>query len=409
MDSHGTPVMQGVRILEVAEHTFVPAASALLAEWGAEVIKVEHVERGDAMRGLASSGIAVMGTTVHVLLEHSNRGKQSIGLDLTSDDGLAILHKLAATCDVFLTNKLPGVRTKLKVDVDDIRAANPNIIYVRGTGQGERGPDADKGSYDSLAYWSRAGIAMGMKRPEDDALPNPPAPAFGDSIGAMTIAGGIMGALFHRERTGEATTVDVSLLGTGLWSMGAALALSLQFGMPWAPPSKGSSFGNPLVGTYRTKDDRYVSLCCLQAAKYWAEACAAIGRPELATDERFADAALLTANAPAAIGILAEAFADRTGDEWRQALADFSGQWTMAQDTLEVVVDPQTVANGYVQDYETSEGTPFKLASPPVQFGGAPATPRRAPEFNEHGDTILTELGIDWDEIVDLKVRGVVA
>src|SRR5262249_45182008 len=133
-----TAVMQGVRILEVAEHTFVPAASALLADWGAEVIKIEHVERGDAMRGLASSGIAVVGGDVHVLLEHSNRGKQSLGLDLTTDEGLDILYRLAATCDVFLTNKLPSVRTKLKIDVDDIRAQNASIIYVRGTGQGER-------------------------------------------------------------------------------------------------------------------------------------------------------------------------------------------------------------------------------------------------------------------------------
>ncbi|HVN51341.1 MAG TPA: CoA transferase, partial [Acidimicrobiales bacterium] len=196
-----TAVMQGVRILEVAEHTFVPAASALLADWGAEVVKIEHVERGDAMRGLASSGIAVVGGDVHVLLEHSNRGKQSLGLDLTSPDGLDILHRLAATCDVFLTNKLPSVRTKLKIDVDDIRAHNPDIIYVRGTGQGEHGPDADKGSYDSLAYWSRTGIAMGLKQADATSLPPPPGPAFGDSIGAMTIAGGIMGALFHRERT----------------------------------------------------------------------------------------------------------------------------------------------------------------------------------------------------------------
>src|SRR5690242_1348532 len=215
-----TAVMQGVRVLEVAEHTFVPAASALLADWGAEVIKIEHVERGDAMRGLASSGIAVMGKDVHVLLEHSNRGKQSLGLDLTSDDGLEILYKLAATCDVFLTNKLPSVRTKLKIDVDDIRAHNPRIIYVRGTGQGERGPDADRGSYDQLSYWLRTGIALGIK--QYDNVPPPPAPAFGDSIGGLNIAGAIMGALFYRERTGNATTVDVSLLHTGLWSMGAA-------------------------------------------------------------------------------------------------------------------------------------------------------------------------------------------
>src|SRR6185436_8540110 len=144
--------------------------------------------------------------------------------------------------------------TKLKVDIETIRAANPNIIYVRGTGQGEKGPDADKGSYDSLAYWCRAGIAMAMKKESYDYVPPPPAPAFGDSIGAMTIAGGIMGALFHRERTGEATTVDVSLLSTGLWSMGAALALSLQHDVPWAPPPRGGSpSGNPLVANYRTK------------------------------------------------------------------------------------------------------------------------------------------------------------
>ncbi|HKY14605.1 MAG TPA: CoA transferase, partial [Microthrixaceae bacterium] len=246
-----TKIMQGVRILEVAEHTFVPAASALLADYGAEVIKVEHVERGDAMRGLASSGLALFGTEVHVLLEHSNRGKKSIGLDLTTEEGIDVLYKLAATCDVFLTNKLPAVRKKLRVDLDDIRKANPQMIYVAGTGNGERGPEADRGSYDVLAYWHRAGIAMGLKHPEDEYLAPPPAPAFGDSIGAMTIAGGIMGALFHRERTGEATTVDVSLLSTGLWSMGAALALSLQFGFPWAPPPQGQTTGNPLVGAYR--------------------------------------------------------------------------------------------------------------------------------------------------------------
>ena len=167
-----TAVMEGVRILEVAEHTFVPAASALLADLGAEVIKIEHVERGDAMRGLASSGTVSFGGDVHVLLEHSNRGKQSLALDLTAEEGIDILYRLAATCDVFLTNKLPSVRAKLKIDVDDIRARNPRIIYVRGTGQGDRGPDADRGSYDQLSYWLRTGIAMGVK--QYDNVPPPP-------------------------------------------------------------------------------------------------------------------------------------------------------------------------------------------------------------------------------------------
>ncbi len=404
-----TDVMQGVRILEVAEHTFVPAASALLSDWGAEVIKIEHVERGDAMRGLASTGVADLGDDVHVLLEHSNRGKKSLGLDLTSDEGIDILYKLAATSDVFLTNKLPGVRRKLRVGLEEIRSANPNIIYVSGTGQGERGPDADKGSYDVLSYWHRSGMARGMKRDDLNYVPGPPAPAFGDSIGAMTIAGGIMGALFHRERTGEATEVDVSLLGCGLWSMGAALALSLQFGQPWAPPGHAEPTRNPLVNVYETSDGEYLSLCCLQAARYWAEACTLLGLDDLVTDERFADAAALAANTPAAAELLAAHIGAQPLEEWVSRLEGFSGQWTVVQSTLQAAEDPQTVANGMVVDCETAGGTQFKLAGAPVQFGGVPPTAERAPEFNEHGDEILAELGLDTEAVIDLKVKGVVA
>jgi crotonobetainyl-CoA:carnitine CoA-transferase CaiB-like acyl-CoA transferase len=307
-----TDVMQGVRVLEVAEHTFVPAASALLADWGAEVIKVE---RGDAMRGLMSSGLALMSTDVHVLLEHSNRGKRSIGLDLSTPEGLEVLGRIAATCDVFLTNKLPGVRKKLGIDLEQVRAHNPNIIYVRGSGQGDRGPDADKGSYDVLSFWHRSGMAVGEQQPDAEKVPTPPAPAFGDSIGGMTIAGAVMGALFHRERTGEATVVDVSLLGVGLWSMGAGLALSLQMGRPWVqPPSSASR--NPLSATYQAKDGTAVALSCLQAARYWGELVALLGRPELATDERFADHQSLADHAGAASDEIAAAIGACDAAEW---------------------------------------------------------------------------------------------
>lgn len=404
-----TAVLEGVRILEVAEHTFVPAASAALADLGAEVVKIEHVERGDAMRGLASTGIAVVPTDVHVLLEHSNRGKKSLGLDLTSPDGLDVLYKLAAVSDVFLTNKLPGVRQKLGIDVGDIRAHNPKIIYVRGTGQGERGPDADKGSYDALGFWARAGVAVGCKRPEYDLTPTPPAPGFGDSIGGMTIAGGIMGALFHRERTGEATTVDVSLFGVGLWAMGQAVALSRQLGVPWTVPPADRLSRNPLSRNYRTKDGRTLAFTCLQAGRYWAPLCEAVGRPDLVTDGRFADVSSLMENSAAAAGILTEVFASATADEWREGLAEFTGQWCVVQDTLEAAADPQSVANDYVQECRTAAGTPFHLVTVPVQFDGEAARPRRAPEFNEHGDAILADLGLGEEEIIDLKIRGVVA
>lgn len=163
-----------------------------------------------------------------------------------------------------------------------------------------------------------------------------------------------MGALFHRERTGEATTVDVSLLGVGIWSMGAAMALSLQLGTPWGGLQRGMNLGNPLVNTYRAADGGYVSLSCLQAGKYWAELVTLVGRPELADDERFADAAAIRANAMAGVELLQDVFASRPAPAWREVLEPFSGQWGMVQDTIEASEDPQAVANGYVVEAATS-------------------------------------------------------
>jgi crotonobetainyl-CoA:carnitine CoA-transferase CaiB-like acyl-CoA transferase len=225
----------------------------------------------------------------------------------------------------------------------------------------------------------------------------------------MTIAGGMMGALFHRERTGEATVVDVSLLGSAMWAMGQAVALSLLMNEPWVPSPAPSLRRNPLVNNYLTKDGRYISLCCLQGGKYWAPMCEAIGQPNLSDDPRFADLESLLANSAAAIAILEATFAERPLAEWRERLAEFIGQWTVVQNTLELAEDPQVLANGYIQECQTANQTEFRLAAAPVQFDEEAPVPGRAPEFNEHGDTILAELGLDWDTIVDLKVRGVVA
>ena len=405
-----TAVMKGVRVLEVAEQTFVPAATALLADWGADIIKIEPTERGDAMRGLASTGVMPMTGDVHPLMEHSNRGKRSLALDLGTPEGVDILYKLAETADVFLTNKLPRVRKKLKIELEDIRAHNPNIIYVAGTGQGERGPDADKGSYDALSFWYRAGVALGVKPADmEDYMPGPPGPGFGDSIGAMTIAGGIMGALFHRERTGEATTVDVSLLSSGMWAMGQAYALSLVAEPAVAGTARQRAAPEPARAQLRDQG-RAPALLLLPPGQPVLGRAVHAGRPSRAgTDPRFADHDALMENTRDAQALMEEAFAEHTLSEWRERLADFTGQWCVVQDTLEAAtVDPQIAANGYMQDCETAGGTPFKLVAAPIQFGGEPAPVGRSPEFNEHGDAILEEIGIDWDTIVDLKVRSVV-
>lgn len=191
--------------------------------------------------------------------------------------------------------------------------------------------------------------------------------------------------------------------------MGQTVALSLVLDKPWAPPPADAMGSNPLSGTYQTADDRALWFTCLQAAKYWPLLCEAVGRPDLATEPRFTDQASLMANNHEATDELDKVFAGATLAEWRLRLADSAGQWAVMQDTLEATDDPRTVANGYVQDCERATGAPFRLAAAPVQFDGAPAAPGRAPTLDGHGDAILEELGLDWDVVVGLTVRGAVA
>jgi crotonobetainyl-CoA:carnitine CoA-transferase CaiB-like acyl-CoA transferase len=407
-----TGVMQGVKILEVAEHTFTPLASGILADWGASVIKIEHVERGDASRGLGSTGgLDVGGGGVHMFMEHANRGKRSLGLDLTSDRGRELLYQLVAQSDVFLTNKLPAVAAKLKVDVEDVRAHNPNIVYARGTGYGPIGPDRNLGGYDSLGFWARSGIAAAMQVPGTDWLPSQPGPAVGDSIGAMVIAGGISAALFHRANTGEATVVDVSLLNVGMWAMGSAIGLSQLNGKPQRQlPADAPPPPNPIIGNFLTSDDHFISLCMLQGFHYWPEVARVLGHPEWITDERFDSHEHLQANSDVARRLVSEEFRKDTFDSWKVRLRDLKGQWSPVQDTLNIAEDPMVQENGYLLETRTQEGVPFKLVTTPVQFDQEQRTPGRSPGFNEHGDEILAkELGLDDEAIIELKIAGVVA
>lgn len=405
-----TDVMKGIRVLEVAEHMFVPAASAILSDWGADVIKIEHHLRGDAMRGLGSTGVLDLSKGVHVLNEHSNRGKRSIGLDLSSDDGVQVLYEMAKTCDVFLTNKLPGILAKLNIDVEDIRKHNPNIIYVRGTASGPKGPDGNRGGYDMTSFWCRSGCAASVSPPGMGFVLPQPGPGFGDSIGGMTIAGGIAAALFKRERTGEPSVVDVSLLAAGVWALGPTIALSGQTGKPWVLGGGGAAgSSNPLTGLYQTSDERFVSLVMLQGFHYWPDFCQHLDRAELIDDERFNSHENLSANAGQAGDILREEFAKFTLAQWTEKFQTLKGQWAPVQNSVEVAADPQVRANGYIAEASTKEGVVFEMVSTPVQFDEVPASTARGPEFNEHCEEILAEAGIDTERMIALKVAGIVA
>lgn len=400
--------LSGVRVVEVASWTFVPAAGAVLAEWGADVVKVERLEGGDPQRGLTATGVVPEAESgVDYLIEQPNHNKRSLALDLKHPEGRRVLLDLCARSDVFLTNWLSGPRKRAGIDVADVRAVNPDIVYVRGTGQGVRGPDAGRGGYDGSAFWARAGMVDQLTTADDPYGPTQP-PAFGDLIGGQTIAGGIAAALFRRATTGVASVVDVSLLGIGMWMMSPSIVSQRgRVGSSLRPPTREEA-PNPVANRYRTRDGRVVHLVMLQAGRFWPEVVRAIGRPELADDLRFADAEALRRHHPEARAVLEEAFGARSLDEWRTVLERVDGVWAVAQTPAEVHDDPQATANGYLAEVPSGEGPAFRLVSNPVQFDESPPALTGAPAFGEHTDQILAELGLDTDAILALKIAGAV-
>lgn len=402
--------MTGVRVLEVAQWTFVPAAGAVLADWGADVLKIEHPRTGDSQRGLRQLGNISIEGARNPVMEHANRGKRSIALNISAPAGYELLMEIARTSDVFLTNFLPNARKKLKIDVEDLRAVNPDIIYARGSAYGPLGDDGTKGGYDMTGFWSRAAGAASTTPSDVKGVVAQPGPAYGDSIGGMTIAGGIAAALFERERTGVVRTVDISLLGVGVWAMGVAVNAALVSGEPWVANPSGANVAphNPLTGFYRTSDDRFLGLSMLQAFRYFADFCTRVGVPELADDERFASHELLTQNAGEAAQVLRGAIGAQPLEHWRQVLADFGGQWAPVLNTAEVANDPQVRANGGIVPIG-QDGEQYDLVASPVLFDETPLRLGPAPEFAEHTEALILQLGGDWDRIAALKDSGAIA
>lgn len=402
-------VAKGIRIVEVSDYVFVPLAGAVLAGWGADVIKVEHHQRGDAIRDMRINRTAPTSGPSRppsgVAIVPANRGKRSIGLNLTTPEGREVLYELVRDADVFITNRTNSALVKLGVDRETIRTLNPNIIYARGTAHGSRGPLGDVGGFDTADFWYRGGIASALHIPGDEFPPGLPAPGFGDNTSGHHLAAGILGALLHRERTGEALTVEVSLLGSALWAMSGAVAISSVSGEPPKNNPRGR-VPNALNNIYATRDEKFVNVATMQGFRYLAEFAAAIGVPGIETDERFDSEDKFYENKQELTDIFGEVIAEMTQAEFVERMRAYSGQWAPVENALTVPDDPQVIANGYIGRMRPDNDV--KDVVPPVQYNDTPTELLPAPDFNQHGEEILRELGRTDEQIVALRAAGAI-
>ena len=401
--------LEGIMVVEVAQAAAAPMGGRLLADLGADVIHIENPITGDSHRYFQSTpddpNTAGRGvpSKVNYNWELYNINKRAITLNLASEGGREIIHRLIEKADVFTSNLRPSELEKFKLEYETLSKLNPKIIFASLTGYGRNGPNKNSPGYDIISYWARAAIPYLM-----DALGF--RPAFGDNLGGLMLAFGIMTALFVRERTGMGQEVDMSLFGLGIFQMSfdvsGALVEKREF-EEWRPRGREDS-RNPLAGMYATKDERQMVLMCLQPDLYWSKICQAIEREDLIDDPRFNSFEGRAINRMELFSILDEAFMTKTMDDWKPRLAGIPS--APIQNLLEVINDPQARANDLYVTLDHPAHGPMEIVAPPVKFSKTPASVRTAaPEFNQHTEEVLLEAGYTWEEIERFSKEGIIA
>jgi len=398
-------VLDGVKVVELAEHGFVPSCGAILADWGADVVKIER-PTGDPLRAVMEQGFVADTGDFNFLFELYNRNKRGITLDLRIAEGRAAFDRLIEGADVLITNFLPSARTKLGVMPEDCWKVNPRLVYAKGHGQGQRGPDADLGGFDAISFWSRGGV--GHILTAEDAPLVMPRGAFGDAPSGAMLAGGVAAALFKRERTGKGVVVDVALLATAVWQLSTDLTATAVLREEPKKLQAGRTLANPMVGPFRAADDRWLMLNMLDDVRHWPPLCRALGLDELVEDPRFVDSASRRANAEELHALFVERIASLPLADLVAALAAEDTLFSTMASPLEVIDDPQVVANGYLVQHPTEKRA--RLAAAPMQFDDEMTTVHRgAPALSEHTEEVLAEIGCSKAEIETLREVGAIA
>lgn len=403
--------LDGVRVVEVSIMAFVPSTGAVLADWGADVVKVEHPDHGDQMRGSTVQGVPPHGWRdgFNLLWESANRGKRSVGLDLHEPEAREVLYELIDTADVFLTNLLPAGRDKLGIAAESIMSRNPRIIYGIGTAFGSQGPQATSRGYDILSFWHSSGISHALTDPDASTPVVMPGPGFGDVTSGMNLAGGIAAALYQRERSGKGQLVEVSLLGSGLWSAQTNTVGADLLGLDELPRRRREDYDNPLALPYRTSDGRFIALSMTESDRYWPGLCRVASRLDLLDDQRLATAQRRAENSDYCLEVLEEIFSTRTLREWQEALANQDGPWATVQSPRDLLESPQVAANNYIREVDYGDGRIARLVASPVAFSRSSVELGPAPELGAHTEEVMLELGHSWDDIVKLKDLGVIS
>jgi crotonobetainyl-CoA:carnitine CoA-transferase CaiB-like acyl-CoA transferase len=401
-----TGPLAGIRVVELGVWIAGPAAGGILADWGADVIKIEP-PTGDPARQF----MTMMGGSpdVNPPFELDNRSKRSIVVDLTTAEGKRVARDLVATADVFVTNLRMDALERLGLDHETLTTQHPRLVYGIVTGFGTAGDDRDRAAYDVGAFWARSGIASVLTAP--GGTPPFQRGGMGDHGVAMSLAGAICAALLARDRpggTGRGQLVSTSLLRQGMYTIGFDLNTHLRLGVPIGIGGH-TVMANPAMNWYRTADDAYVWLIGLEGDRHWPGLCRAVGHPEWVHDPRFVDAAARRTNVREMIAAFDEVFATRTRAEWGAALDAEGVWWAPVQSTEEVLADPQAWAGGAFVEVPDGTGTTLMLNSP-CDFAGTPIAARAmAPDLGAHTDEILAELGLDPGAIGHLRRSGAVA